>query len=286
MSRITSWDTGGSFIRRVSSIFKPKSSLRKQLNDILYRLEVQKDRLNECIARLQKRDKELFEKTISSYVSKDFARAAIYASEVSELRKIVKVVYASLLALERVIVRLETVRDLGDIATVFAPLVPVLKELRTQLSGVIPEIALELDEISNTMNHMLMEIGQASTTAISVNVMDEGAKQVLAEAQAVAEEKLKQEFPELPSELPIETKGSTAGPIGLQVGHASGFYPARTPTRKLNLEEVERRVIAYVRSHHGLLDITSFSRETGIPKEDVLKALDSLRSKGKVRTIA
>lgn len=276
------WDNSKpSFIRRVVSIFKPRYSLRRKINDILYRLQVQRDRLNESINRLQKRDKELFEKTISAYVSRDFARAAIYASEVSELRKIVKVVYASMLALERVIVRLETVRDLGEVATVFAPLVPILKELRSQLSGIVPEIAIELDDISTTMNHMLMEIGQASTTAITVNLMDEGAKRVLEEAKAVAEEKLKQEFPQLPKDIP-STPSILESVIKTPTSPPSRVKKA--PSKKISKKELESRILWYVKTHNGLLDISAFSRETGVSREDVLTALESLVEKGLIRT--
>lgn len=269
-----------SFIKRVANMFKPRYSLRRRINDILYKLQVQRDRLNESIHRLQKRDKELFEKTISAYVSRDFARAAIYASEVSELRKIVKVIYASMLALERVIVRLETVRDLGEIAAVFAPLIPVLKELRSQLSGVVPEIALELDDISNTMNRMLLEIGEASTTAVTVNLVDEGAKRVLEEAKAVAEEKLRQEFPQLPKDIP-------SPPSILDSMLKTPPQPNRLvkpPSRKVDRKELESKILWYVKAHNGLLDITAFTRETGIPKEDVLEALNSLAEKGLIRT--
>ena len=280
-----SWSSG-SFIRKVSSIFRPKPSLKRQINEILYRLEVQRDKLNECIMRLQNRDKELFEKTIAAYMSKDMARAAIYASEVSELRKIIKVVYASQLALERIMIRLETVRDLGDVATVIAPVIPVLKELKNQLAGIIPEIAVELGEISNTMNNMLLEIGQATDATLSVNVLDEGAKKVLAEAQAIAEERLRKEFPQLPSEIPIEER--RVEPVACLVGasSASGREELQAPSRNMSLEEVEERLLSYVKLHNGLLDVDAFSRETGIPREDVFKALDSLRAKGVIKTLA
>jgi len=286
VKRASKWSSGSrtTIGSKLKNLLKPKPPLKARLTEIIYKLEVQEEKLKETINRLKKREQELFHRTISEYLAKDFARAAIYASEVAELRKIIKVVYASSLALERVKIRLETVRDLGDVAVIFAPLVPVLKELKNQLSGIIPEIAIGLDEVSNTMNNMLLEFGEASSTVVTVNLMSEDAKKVLSEAQAIAEERLKEEFPQLPSDIPSEIPLVGSKKIAIPLP-ASGKREITTPTRTVPLQEVEKKILEHVKAHNGLLDINLFSKETGIPRESAMKAINSLMKKGKIKAV-
>lgn len=280
----TGEEYGRPFFLRLLSKFKPrKVSLKRKITDVIYRLEVQMDKLDETLRRLKDRDKELLEKTVKAYIAKEFARAAIYASEVAELRKMAKIVLASRLALEKVKVRLETIRELGDVATVMAPIIPILKGLKTQLAGIIPEISIELEEITNSMNSMLLEIGDVTASTISSPMLTEEARKVLREAQALAEEKIRENFPKIPPEikLPIsETKIPALEATALSAGTTSA---TSSMPIKMRLKDLEERVLGYIRSHRGFIDISDCARMFGVTENEVLKALKSLEKKGKIK---
>jgi len=53
---------------------------------------------------------------------------------------------SSELALERVILRMQTVEEFGDIMAQIAPVIGVVRETRGRIAGVIPEVANELGE--------------------------------------------------------------------------------------------------------------------------------------------
>ena len=275
------WDgeRGQPIIRKILSMLRPKPPIKRRIQDVLFMLQSQKDKLDETISRLQQRDRELFEKTISAYMSKDKARAVIYASEVAEMRKMAQIVIASRLALEKVILRLETIRELGDVAVVMAPVVSVLKDLKSQLAGIIPETALELEEITNMMNNMLYEIGEASHTSINISIMNEEAKKILLQAQAIAEEKIKESFPQLPAELGQKT-GTTVNILQPLPTSTTTSYGK---PKKLPLNELERKVLEYAKARRGFIDVTAASIELNVTKEDILNALESLKLKGRVR---
>jgi len=274
------------FIIRLLRKFRPrKISLKRQIGEVIYRLDVQMDKLDETLNRLRDRDKELLEKTVKAYIAKDFARATIYANEVAELRKMAKIVLASRLALEKVKVRLETIRELGDVAAVMAPIIPILKGLKSQLAGIIPEISVELEEITNSMNSMLMELGQVTTTALSSPMLTEEAKRVLLEAQALAEEKIRENFPKIPPEIKVSIpKEGAKVPIPSALTIAARPAPSRPAARiRLSLRVLEEKVLEYIRAHRGFIDVNDCARIFGVQKEDVLKALKSLERKGKIR---
>ena len=59
------WDgeRGQPIIRKILSMLRPKPPIKRRIQDVLFMLQSQKDKLDETISRLQQRDRELFEKT-------------------------------------------------------------------------------------------------------------------------------------------------------------------------------------------------------------------------------
>lgn len=194
---------------------KPKEGLREKIGKILgkdpplrykialanYKLKTIVNRLDFLMNKMKERDKVLFEKVVEALMVKDEARAAIYASEVAEVRKLVKYLLVTQVALEQVMLRLETIEELGEVAVAMAPLVSVLRQLRGMVKGVIPEVGFELAELEEMMNSMIIEMGSFADRSIAVSITSSEAKKILEEATAVAEQRMKESFPELPTRL-------------------------------------------------------------------------------------
>jgi len=152
--------------------------------------------------RLQKRNTTLFEKCVSSKASGNHSRALIYANECAEIRKIAKIVINGQLALEQVILRLETVEELGDIFVQMGPLANIVQEIQGQLTGVLPEVSYELGEINSALTTAVLEAGNTTEHPVMpIPISDEAAQKVLAEANAIADQRLKERFPVLPDGL-------------------------------------------------------------------------------------
>ncbi len=62
---------------------------------------------------MRRYDRELFDKCVSSQMVKDSARAAIYANECAEVRKMATNALRNQLALEVISLRLEIIREFG-----------------------------------------------------------------------------------------------------------------------------------------------------------------------------
>jgi len=168
---------------------------------VLHRLKIQSDKLEQTADRLQSRDKELFDRCVKAMMVKDEARAAMYANEIAEVRKMARIIIRSQLALEQVTMRLETVEELGDMMVQMGPVVGVVKAINVQLAGVIPEVAGELESINDVLNGVVLEAGDVTGRQHDIKVSDEEARNVLNEANAVAEQRMKDHFPELPTGL-------------------------------------------------------------------------------------
>ncbi len=191
---------------------EPKKSLRERVRDIFnrdplryklmlanYKVKSIATRLEASIARLRERDTELFERVVEALQQGDKYRAAVYANEVAEIRKAIKQLMIVKLALEKLSLRLETVMMMGDTVTALAPLVGVVHEIKNYVRGVMPMISLELAELEETLNSVAMEAGEFTGLATVTPAASLEAKKILREAAVIAEQRLREQFPEVPS---------------------------------------------------------------------------------------
>ncbi|MDG6921865.1 MAG: hypothetical protein JRN67_01070, partial [Nitrososphaerota archaeon] len=90
-------------------------ALKDKIGTAIRQVDVQRKELEQLRYRLEERRKSMFDLTVRAIEKNDEMRARVLAGEHIELQKIGKVVNASELALLHISVRLETIRDVGDI---------------------------------------------------------------------------------------------------------------------------------------------------------------------------
>jgi division protein CdvB (Snf7/Vps24/ESCRT-III family) len=184
---------------KVKNAFKTQEPLRHRLVMAQYKLKTTLNRLDVYVARLQERDRTLFERVVDAVSSKDKARASMYSNEVAELRKISKQLIVTQIALEQVSLRLETVISIGDVFTNLQPIVAIVSELKGAIKAIMPEIGLELTEIQETLEEVVTEAGEFTGGGYQFAPSSAEARKILEEASVVAESRMKEKFPDLPS---------------------------------------------------------------------------------------
>jgi len=215
---------------------------------------------------LQQRDKEMFQKCIEAQFARDIPRARIYANECAEIRKIARIVLSSQLALERVILRLQTIEQFGEVLTQIAPVIDVVEEMKDKVSGLIPEVANELDQVNSMLKDMSLEAGEIESENIDVEAANEEAKKIMLESMAIAEEKMKETFPDIK-----DLQMSKMRVIPISEGGED--------VKKVNLEEL---VLEYIKSNSGYLSISKCASTLGVHPKKVKEAVEKLRSNGKI----
>lgn len=257
-----------SIIRKFEDKLHPMP-LKERVEHASYRLRTQLDKLEHMYSRLQQRDRDLFQRCVGAQVSKDFGHARIYANECAELRNIAKVVLGSQLALERVILRLETVEEFGSLISQMAPVMSIVRETKSKIAGVVPQVANELDEVNSLLGDLTAEAGEVTAPTASFETTDEDAKKILEETGAVAEQRLRDQFPNLPS---LE---SDATPTSTKIAE-----PTIGEVRAI--DQLQDGVYEYARKHDGELDIRTCADSLGASPGDVKNAIERLRDAGKV----
>jgi len=183
---------------RLKESIKGPEPLRPKLEDAVRRIQGQISKLANTESRLKEKDAALFKKVVTAMQRHDTQTAAALSNELSELRKMMKIVGQASVALEQITMRLGTVQEMGDIATVLAPTLGVMKSVRSGLGQVMPEAEHEIGEVNSMLSSILVDAGQIGGLTMNFDAANEEAEKILAEAAAVAEQNMKEKFPELP----------------------------------------------------------------------------------------
>jgi len=186
-----------SLISTIKGIGKPSRGVKQQISLVIQRIEAQKHKLDNASKRFEKRDATLFKRIVKALSERDTLRANVLADELSEIRKVEKMLMHAALALESVSLRLNTVSELGDVVTVLAPAAGVLNNIHSGMAGIFPEAGRELENIGGLLTDIVSSTHQDTSMPVNLGTANLEAEKILAEAETAAEQKLKAQLPEV-----------------------------------------------------------------------------------------
>ena len=173
--------------------------LKERINKTVFRLKLVQRKLEDSSLRSEQKYKKLFNKCVEAQRAKDQTIAIMYANESAQIRIIAKTLTGAQLAVEQVVLRLETVSDFGDIAAEIMPAAETIRALKGRLQGIIPEVSMQLGFINQSLDSLVLEAGEATGSSWNTMASGDEAEKILLEATTVAEQKIRDGFPELPT---------------------------------------------------------------------------------------
>lgn len=179
---------------------KPQAPLKPRIEEAQKKLHMQISRLDAISSRMQEKDKLIFKRVVLAMQSHDSSHAKVLSGELSQIRKMNKMVTSAKLALEQIQLRLNTMTELGDVVVTLSPAMSVIKGLQSGLSGMMPEADQSFGQISELLGNIMTDSGQIPNSEIAnFNTINEDTAQIMEEASAVVEMNMKNKFPDLPS---------------------------------------------------------------------------------------
>ncbi|MBO3801551.1 MAG: Snf7 family protein [Thermoproteota archaeon] len=172
-----------------------KIDYRQKIQEINVKLKIQKEKLERSLANLEYKNKQLFDKVVKAQAEKNKEWAVLYANEMVQVKKIASTISTAIAALEKVSLRLETVlvtMDVKDLLT--SPEVAILKPLSESLRGVMPEVSMELNKISESLDEVALSFGAAEGYNTIQYVKDEDVQSILREASIAAAQRIRNTF--------------------------------------------------------------------------------------------
>jgi division protein CdvB (Snf7/Vps24/ESCRT-III family) len=270
-------------------------------------LKIEQGKLGLAAHRLKSRHDFLFQTCVSALKNKNRERAAICANEISEVRKILQFLHSVELAIERVVLRLETVKELSEIVVDLKPALRLLQSVSQELISVLPDVSSELCKVNDTISETLYSTKiTADESVIPVNWKTPGGQEILKEVSCYLEKKLSEDLPEPPAAQKIADAQKTT--IKEMVAIASGvtetagsktveesgrdssqtlFSYKKAEIKEISLKvensQLEDILLDYVKKTNGQIDLARCSVDLETSNEEIEKALHNLGSKGKIK---
>ena len=228
------------------------------------------------------------------------------ANEIAEVRKLLKFLYSVQLAIERVVLRLETLKELSDIVIDLKPALKLLQNVSSDLFQVLPDVSSELNSVNDAIRETLCATKiSANESLIPVGKKTAGGEEVLNEVSSFLEQKLSESLPEPPEVLAAEEKvapirelvalsASSSQVVGNKSTEDFGREASKTlfSYKKSEIKEIsfsvekpsiEDMLLEYVRKSNGEIDMRRCSSELKTSNEEIEKALESLGTQGKIK---
>jgi division protein CdvB (Snf7/Vps24/ESCRT-III family) len=177
---------------------KPGGPLKPRLDAVQKKIQIQVSRLEELHGLFKSKDEELFRKLVTSIKENNAQYSTVLSSELARARQISRVVFLSRVALEKLVAKLSSASDFGDLVIVLSPAMAVVKNLRSSLTPHVPEMEGELGVVSELLSGILVDAGQVGGYTINFETANEEAVRLIDEASAAVEQKMKEEFPGIP----------------------------------------------------------------------------------------
>jgi division protein CdvB (Snf7/Vps24/ESCRT-III family) len=181
---------------------KPPSPLKPRIEEAQKRLHSQISKLESMSMKMEEKDQVIFKRVISAMQSHDSQYAKILSNELSQIRKMNKMITSAKLALEQIQLRLNTITELGDVIVTLSPAMSVIKNIQGGLTSMMPEAGQSFGKITDILNGIMNESGQIpQTTEVpgNSNSLGEDAMKIIEEASAIVEQNMKDKFPDLPN---------------------------------------------------------------------------------------
>jgi division protein CdvB (Snf7/Vps24/ESCRT-III family) len=191
--------------KAIRETINPPGALKPRMEYAAKRIQTQIQKLEQESKRFAERDKSLFAKVVDAYQKHDTPHANIYAKELAELRRMQKTVLNAKLALDQIVMRIEAVSELGDLAYTLLPAINVMRDVMHGMAAVNPQIAKEMGDISNILSGIVMDAGATSGMSLNFGTANEDSAKIMEEAASVAESRMKDTFPELPGSGKVPT---------------------------------------------------------------------------------
>ena len=206
--------------------------------------------------------------------------------------------------MERIILRLETLKEFNAAFADLKPVLTNLKSVTSSLSYFMPQMAFEMERVNETIFEV-MTLSKIDDTKLEVpvDIKTPGGQEVLAEVADFLEEQITDKLPVPPISAPVveaskpQQRVAKRQMVALTASCSEISMPEPEPVqshvsvketevKKVSWsirDDLEESVLDYAKRRAGELDIGQCATELHVACGEIEKALESLGVKGKIK---
>ncbi|MFY9567138.1 MAG: Snf7 family protein [Nitrososphaeraceae archaeon] len=183
---------------KIREAVKTPQPLKPRIEFAKNRIQSQNQKLDTILDKLNGKEKSLFNQVVNHLQKHDVQESKVLSNELAQVRKSSKLISQLKTSLEQVHLRLDSTVDVGNVMAALGPAMGSLTNLRSGLSGVVPEVDTQLGEINGVFTDIMTSAAGIGNTSIAYDASSEDVDKILSEAGAVAEQRVNENFPDVP----------------------------------------------------------------------------------------
>lgn len=169
-----------------NSLFPGK--LKPKVDNMMRILDLHSSKLKMTRDKFQKKEAIIFNQIVECNSRRDTLTANVLANELAQMRKITAMISYYYMIVEKALLRIETVNNMGDLTVALSPMFKTVKKMKGSLSNIVPETNAELNQLGDLMSEIVDEDRLTADEPAKFEIRDELAEQILSEASLVADQ--------------------------------------------------------------------------------------------------
>ena len=178
-----------------------QTQLKLRIEEAQRKLQIQIAKLDGISSKMQEKDKVIFGRIVKAMQNHDSHYGKLLSGELSQIRKIIKMLDSAKVAFEQIQLRLNTMTELGDVVVTLNPAMNAIKGIQGGLSSMMPQADQSFGQISDLLGNIMTDSSQTSNMTAAIDSssikLDEQAIDILQEATFLVEENTRDKFPDL-----------------------------------------------------------------------------------------
>jgi division protein CdvB (Snf7/Vps24/ESCRT-III family) len=179
-----------------------QTPLKPRIEEAQKKLQIQIAKLDGMASKMQEKDKVVFGRIVKAMQNHDNHYGKLLSGELSQIRKMIKMIDSAKTAFEQLQLRLNTMTELGDVVVTLNPAMNAIKGIQGGLSSMMPQADQSFGQISDLLGNIMTGSSQTPTATAALDSssikLDEEAMDILQEATSLVEENTRDKLPDLP----------------------------------------------------------------------------------------
>jgi division protein CdvB (Snf7/Vps24/ESCRT-III family) len=177
-----------------------QTPLKPRIEEAQRKLQIQIAKLEGMSSKMEQKDKLIFSRIVKAMQNHDSHYGKLLSGELSQIRKMIKMIDSAKAAFEQIQLRLNTMTELGDVVVTLSPAMNAIKGIQGGLSSMMPQADQSFGQISDLLGNIMTDSNQTPTAGLDSSSikLDEEAIDILQEATSLVEENTRDKLPDLP----------------------------------------------------------------------------------------
>src|ERR671911_798918 len=179
-----------------------QTPLKPRIEEAQKKLQMQIAKLEGMSSKMQEKDKVIFGHIVKAMQNHDSHYGKLLSGELSQIRKMIKMIDSAKTAFEQIQLRLNTMTEVGDVVFTLGPAVNAIKGIQGGLSSMMPQADQSFGQISDLLGNIMTGSTQTSTMTAALDSssikLDEEAIDILQEATSKVKKNTRNKSPDLP----------------------------------------------------------------------------------------